>query len=56
MADKERRAHLKINKERRVHLAMNKKGISEVIFKPMRLDDFSKVIRRVLDDNNIITV
>jgi signal transduction histidine kinase/ActR/RegA family two-component response regulator len=26
-------------------------GISEVILKPMRLDDFSKVIRRVLDNN-----
>lgn len=26
-------------------------GISEVVLKPMRLDDFSKVIRRVLDNN-----
>jgi DNA-binding NtrC family response regulator len=28
-------------------------GISEVILKPLRLDDFSKIIRRVLDNNNI---
>jgi signal transduction histidine kinase/ActR/RegA family two-component response regulator len=28
-------------------------GISEVILKPMRLDDFSKSIRRVLDNKNI---
>ncbi len=27
-------------------------GISEVILKPLRLDDFSKIIRRVLDNNN----
>ena len=27
-------------------------GISEVILKPMRLDDFSKIIRKVLDKNN----
>jgi len=27
--------------------------ISEVILKPMILDDFSKVIRKVLDNNNI---
>ena len=27
-------------------------GISEVILKPMRLDDFSKIIRKVLDRNN----
>ncbi len=27
-------------------------GISEVILKPMILDDFSKIIRRVLDNNN----
>ena len=26
-------------------------GISEVILKPMILDDFSKIIRRVLDKN-----
>jgi DNA-binding NtrC family response regulator len=26
-------------------------GISEVILKPMILDDFSKVIRKVLDNN-----
>ena len=26
-------------------------GVSEVILKPMKLDDFSKVIRRVLDKN-----
>lgn len=31
-------------------------GISEVILKPMRLDDFSKIIRRVLDNSNIKTV
>jgi signal transduction histidine kinase/ActR/RegA family two-component response regulator len=30
-----------------------KSGISEVILKPMILDDFSKVIRKVLDDNNL---
>lgn len=30
-------------------------GISEVILKPMILDDFSKVIRRVLDNCNFIT-
>jgi DNA-binding NtrC family response regulator len=30
-------------------------GISEVILKPLRLDDFSKTIRRVLDNNNIKT-
>lgn len=30
-------------------------GISEVILKPMILDDFSKVIRRVLDNRNFIT-
>ncbi|TAL61069.1 MAG: response regulator, partial [Bacteroidetes bacterium] len=34
---------------------LTKSGISEVILKPMRLDDFSKVIRRVLDSNNIKT-
>jgi DNA-binding NtrC family response regulator len=28
-------------------------GISEVILKPMILDDFSKVIRRVLDNEKI---
>jgi signal transduction histidine kinase/ActR/RegA family two-component response regulator len=28
-------------------------GISEVILKPMRLDEFSKTIRRVLDNENI---
>ena len=28
-------------------------GISEVILKPMILDDFSKVIRRVLDNKKI---
>ncbi len=31
-------------------------GISEVILKPMRLDEFSKVIRKVLDANNDKTV
>jgi signal transduction histidine kinase/ActR/RegA family two-component response regulator len=31
-------------------------GISEVILKPMRLDDFSKIIRRVLDNSIIKTV
>jgi CheY-like chemotaxis protein len=31
-------------------------GISEVILKPMRLDEFSKVIRKVLDNNNDKTV
>jgi signal transduction histidine kinase/ActR/RegA family two-component response regulator len=35
---------------------LSKSGISEVILKPMILDDFSKVIRRVLDKNNIITL
>jgi signal transduction histidine kinase/ActR/RegA family two-component response regulator len=30
---------------------LTQSGISEVILKPMRLDDFSKVIRRVLDEN-----
>ncbi len=30
-------------------------GISEVILKPMILDDFSKAIRRVLDNNNVKT-
>lgn len=34
---------------------LSKYGISEVILKPMILDDFSKVIRRVLDKNNIPT-
>jgi len=29
---------------------LSRSGISEVILKPMRLDDFSKVIRRVLDN------
>ena len=29
---------------------ISKSGISEVILKPMILDDFSKVIRRVLDN------
>jgi DNA-binding NtrC family response regulator len=33
-----------------------KSGISEVVLKPMILDDFSKVIRRVLDENNHKTV
>ncbi len=32
---------------------MVKSGISEVILKPMVLDDFSKVIRRVLNSNSI---
>lgn len=32
---------------------LSKNGISEVIYKPMVLDDFSKVIRKVLDSNNI---
>ena len=31
---------------------LNQNGISEVILKPMILDDFSKVIRRVLDNQN----
>jgi CheY-like chemotaxis protein/two-component sensor histidine kinase len=31
-------------------------GVAEVILKPMRLDDFSKVIRKVLDTNNDKTV
>ena len=31
-------------------------GISEVILKPMHLDDFSKIIRKVLDNKNIKTV
>jgi DNA-binding NtrC family response regulator len=31
-------------------------GISEVILKPMILDDFSKVIRRVLDNEKINTI
>ena len=35
---------------------LSKSGISEVILKPMILDDFSKVIRRVLDKNNITTL
>jgi len=35
---------------------LSKNGISEVILKPMILDDFSKVIRRALDNNNIKTV
>lgn len=34
---------------------ISKNGISEVILKPMILDDFSKVIRRVLDKSNIKT-
>ena len=32
---------------------LSKNGISEVIFKPMVLDDFSKVVRTVLDSNDI---
>jgi DNA-binding NtrC family response regulator len=28
-------------------------GVSEVILKPMILDDFSKVIRQVLDNNKV---
>jgi signal transduction histidine kinase/ActR/RegA family two-component response regulator len=35
---------------------LSQSGISEVILKPMRLDDFSNVIRRVLDNDNIKTV
>jgi signal transduction histidine kinase/ActR/RegA family two-component response regulator len=31
---------------------ISQSGISEVILKPMILDDFSKIIRRVLDKNN----
>jgi signal transduction histidine kinase/ActR/RegA family two-component response regulator len=31
---------------------LSQSGISEVILKPMILDDFSKIIRRVLDKNN----
>ncbi len=34
---------------------LSQNGISEVILKPMILDDFSKVIRRVLDKSNIKT-
>ena len=34
---------------------LSQSGISEVILKPMRLDDFSKAIRRVLDNTNIKT-
>jgi DNA-binding NtrC family response regulator len=30
-------------------------GISEVVLKPMRMDDFSKAIRKVLDSNKIKT-
>jgi signal transduction histidine kinase/ActR/RegA family two-component response regulator len=33
--------------------ALTSYGISEVILKPMILDDFSKIIRRVLDQNNL---
>lgn len=33
---------------------LSRSGVSEVILKPMILDDFSKVIRRVLDNKNII--
>jgi signal transduction histidine kinase/ActR/RegA family two-component response regulator len=36
--------------------ALSQTGISEVILKPMILDDFSKVIRRVLDKGNIKTI
>ena len=32
---------------------LTQSGISEVILKPMILDDFSKIIRRVLDKSNI---
>jgi len=32
---------------------LSQSGISEVILKPMRLDDFSKAIRRVLDNDDI---
>jgi signal transduction histidine kinase/ActR/RegA family two-component response regulator len=32
---------------------LSKNGISEVIFKPMVLNDFSKVVRSVLDSNDI---
>jgi signal transduction histidine kinase/ActR/RegA family two-component response regulator len=35
---------------------LSKSGISEVILKPMRLDDFSKTIRRVIDNNKIKTI
>ena len=35
---------------------LSQSGISEVILKPMILDDFSKVIRRVLDKNTIKTL
>ena len=31
---------------------LTQNGISEVILKPMRLDDFSKIIRKVLDKKN----
>lgn len=34
---------------------LSQNGISEVILKPMILDDFSKVIRRVLNNSNIKT-
>jgi two-component system cell cycle sensor histidine kinase/response regulator CckA len=29
---------------------INKNGISEVIMKPLKLSDFSKIIRKVLDE------
>jgi DNA-binding NtrC family response regulator len=32
---------------------LHESGISEVILKPMILDDFSMVIRRVLDNNKV---
>jgi signal transduction histidine kinase/ActR/RegA family two-component response regulator len=35
---------------------LSQSGISEVILKPMRLDDFSTIIRRVLDSDIINTV
>lgn len=34
---------------------LSNSGISEVILKPMRLDDFSKTIRTVLDNNDLNT-
>jgi DNA-binding NtrC family response regulator len=35
---------------------LSQSGISEVILKPMILDDFSKVIRRVLDKSINVTL
>jgi DNA-binding NtrC family response regulator len=35
---------------------LSQNGVSEVILKPMVLDDFSKIIRRVLDNSNSFTI